>query len=369
MLHRLAKRCWKTAPEAVRLVALRLALAMRAIKRDGTTPGDGPCYVVGSLRAATGVGKGAHFYLEQCRSEGCEAIGVDVTAEMLQEAVLPSPSGPSASDRWLTLADLEDRRGPGTVVIHANPPLFQLLLARLPQTFLRNKRLVAYWAWELERLPQSYVMALPYVDAVEVPSTFTAQAVQHETTKQVTVHPHVVPMPTRQKTTFCENGILHCLYIVDLASGYERKNPRAAIAAFANAFPNGMGASLTIKVSQHLADRKAFATLCQLADATPGVRIVTGWLTPDQLEELYLQNDVYLSTHRSEGYGLTLREAMNYGLYVVATGWSGNMDFMHGTKDTALPYALVNAGQHGQWAEVDVDKTALELRRIQGLAA
>ena len=39
--------------------------------------------------------------------------------------------------------------------------------------------------------------------------------------------------------------------------------------------------------------------------------------------------DAVVSLHRSEGFGLILAEAMYLGKPVVATGWSGNMDFMN----------------------------------------
>ena len=38
--------------------------------------------------------------------------------------------------------------------------------------------------------------------------------------------------------------------------------------------------------------------------------------------------DCYVSLHRSEGLGLTMAEAMAVGKPVVATAWSGNLDFM-----------------------------------------
>ena len=39
--------------------------------------------------------------------------------------------------------------------------------------------------------------------------------------------------------------------------------------------------------------------------------------------------DAYVSLHRSEGTGLTITDAMALGKPVIATGWSGNMDFMN----------------------------------------
>lgn len=370
MIKKLLKFVWKKLPPVVATMILRLILLLFGKKRDGTTNATEPIYVVGSFQSATGLGKGARQYVEHCKNIGKDVIVVDATKEMLQQCVL---SVALDKRNWLSLKDIATKTGQGTIIIHANPPIFYLLLARLPSSFLQNKRIIAYWAWELERLPASYIMALNFVDAVEVPSSFTAQAVKCETNKEVTVHPHILQVPKQQKTSFCDNGILRCLYVFDMASGIERKNPGAAIAAFAKAFPKGEGASLTIKISQPGANNKGFSKLCHLAESTPGVRIVTGRLTAEHLEDLYLQHDVYISTHRSEGYGLTIREAMLYGLYVLATGWSGNMDFMSGPKVTALPYSLVPVPRgamptfvsNSVWADVDIDYTAKRLQELK----
>ena len=45
--------------------------------------------------------------------------------------------------------------------------------------------------------------------------------------------------------------------------------------------------------------------------------------------------DCYVSPHRSEGFGLTMLESMALGKPVIATAYSGNMDFM--TEDEQLP--------------------------------
>ena len=39
--------------------------------------------------------------------------------------------------------------------------------------------------------------------------------------------------------------------------------------------------------------------------------------------------DCYVSLHRSEGLGLTMAEAMYFGKPVIATAYSGNLDFMN----------------------------------------
>ena len=84
--------------------------------------------------------------------------------------------------------------------------------------------------------------------------------------------------------------------------------------------------------------------------------------------------DVLVSLHRAEGYGLTIAEAMALGRPVVATGWSGNVDFMAGPGCFAVPWRLVPARDpqatydlpDAVWAEADVAAAAVALRQVAG---
>ena len=51
--------------------------------------------------------------------------------------------------------------------------------------------------------------------------------------------------------------------------------------------------------------------------------------------------DAYVSLHRSEGTGLTITDAMALGKPVIATSWSGNMDFMDVSNSFPVRYELV----------------------------
>jgi len=359
------KATWKHLPTGLQQETVNLLCRLQADKRDGTAQASGPLYVLGSHRAATGLGVSARSYSAAREKDGYEVVRVDITREMFQ-----NPEFSLEEVRAITLAQARHATGPGTVSLHANPPLFHLALVAAGRRFLREKRLIAYWAWELEKLSPLYRHGLDYADAFEVPSTFVQQAVVKDTAKEVTVVPHRVAPPARCKSCYAEDGILRCLFIFDMASSYERKNPLAAIEAFTKAFPDG-GAELTLKVSQAGADPLRHREIMQAA-SRPGIRVVTEMLSDIDLEKLYLAHDVYLSLHRSEGYGLTIREAMLCGLHVVAVGWSGNMDFMHGERVHPVPYALVPVrargsmrGMEPRWAEADTDAAAQILRDLR----
>jgi len=363
------KKAWKALPPAVRELPLKtLCLLRMGRRRHVPAAPDTPTYIIGNFQAGGGISRSAQLYARQIREKDRHCICVDSTREMLQTVKSPTSDGSVRS-----LADIRGDTGSGTVIIHLNPPQFLLLLCLLGRKFFQHKHIIAYWAWELEDIPSLWKFALRFVDAVEVPSTFTQVAVARNTDKSVTVRPHVVPEPNEVKQVFAKDGKLRCLFVFDMASLCSRKNPQAAIAAFSQAF-TPEEAELTIKVSQPDAYAADWERLQALAAPHAHIRLISEWMDEASLERLFREHDVYLSMHRSEGYGLTIREAMLYGLHVVATGWSGNMDFMQGERVFAVPYTLVPVDMtdmafgnvpHARWAEPDIQATAAILRELR----
>ena len=95
-------------------------------------------------------------------------------------------------------------------------------------------------------------------------------------------------------------------------------------------------------------------------------------LTRYQLLQLYGCCDGFLSMHRAEGFGRGMAEALQLGLDVVATDWSGNTDFCKGPLAHPIPYELVpvtpGAYPHWPeqvWAEPNIKAAAEALRKIE----
>ena len=83
--------------------------------------------------------------------------------------------------------------------------------------------------------------------------------------------------------------------------------------------------------------------------------------------------DCYVSLHRSEGFGLTMAEAMAHGKPVIATGYSGNLDFMTESTSRLVPYRLVEIPTGvdpyppgAEWADPDVEVAAAAMRELSG---
>ena len=75
--------------------------------------------------------------------------------------------------------------------------------------------------------------------------------------------------------------------------------------------------------------------------------------------------------HRAEGLGLTLAEAMAYGKPVIATGYSGNLDFMNSENSILIPWQREKVGLGGEgypsestWANPDLHRCSIAMREL-----
>lgn len=354
---------WQRLPYGLRRAALfRTASALAPRFAPGAMAGP-PFTVVGAFRASSGLGASARLCLEALRATGVKATALDITAALRQPATLPSPEPPSAVEP-----------GPGTLILHVNAPLIGMALLAVGRRRAAGKRIIGYWAWELPEVPSEWTLGVGLVHEIWVPSAFTAAAIAPISRgRPVHVVPHPVALTVAPARLAREAGKhFTVLSLFDASSSLARKNPEGAIAAFYAAFGDDPGVRLVLKTQRMPEAGQAATRLRALADA-PNVTILDATFDAAGLETLYAEADVLLSLHRAEGFGLTIAEAMRRGIPVVATGWSGNADFLSSEVGVPVPWSLVSAQDDQRtyhhpnlrWAEPDVTAAAAALRRLR----
>ncbi len=232
---------------------------------------------------------------------------------------------------------------------------------------------VACWSWELGTLPAGAVEASGLADAVWTPTEFGADAVRRGWPgKPVSaVLPPLAP-PARAGQPFGHSqGRFLVFFAFDMGSCGERKNSLGLIRAFRAAFPAGERVGLLIKVSRASANRPLWAAMRAAAAADPRVTLLDVVLPRVEIDAMMAACDCYASLHRAEGLGLTMAEAMLRGKPVVATGYSGNLDFMTAETAHLVRYKLVKVGPgnppydaDAEWAEPDEAHAAELLRQV-----
>jgi glycosyltransferase involved in cell wall biosynthesis len=362
-LHRL----WQALPANARRRVLARATALVAPRPQQPPPPVHPGLVVGGeVGRASGLGEAARLMLA-----GLAELGV---------AGWPLRAGlriPGETDD----VPVDDRGAPPDGVplaLHVNAPHMAVALLRLPRGLLRGRRVIGCWAWELPVAPADWAIGARFVHEVWVPSRFTAAAVEPLLPGRVRVVPYCVacrpPAPAaldRQAFGLPEGAVV-VLCSFSLASSFERKNPLAAIAAFREAFGDRPDRILVMKIGQATHFAPDLQRLREAASDLGNVRFETRTLPLADNHALTACADIVLSLHRSEGFGLVPAEGMLLGRAVVATNWSGNVDFMDAETAALVPYRLIPAvdprgifqAPGAVWAEADVGAAAAQLRRL-----
>jgi glycosyltransferase involved in cell wall biosynthesis len=257
---------------------------------------------------------------------------------------------------------------PDVAIVHLNPDSWHLLDDDQLAIIRSAKQRIGYWVWETDTLPPAWQHNLHSVDRIWAPSRYCADVIATEAAVPVDVVGHAIRVPSHIATD--RDAVLRrfgidpvqrvILYIFDGASYLIRKNPEALIRAFAASGLVQRGWTLVLK-TKHLYDRpEAGKALAALVAATPGARILELSLHADEVTSLIAAADIYASPHCSEGFGLTVAEAMAVGKPVVATDFSGTRDFLDATCGypvLAHPWTLEEDHGHylagHSWAKID----------------
>jgi glycosyltransferase involved in cell wall biosynthesis len=232
---------------------------------------------------------------------------------------------------------------------------------------------IAHWAWELDTLPQSYADRATLADEFWASSEFCATAIRKVVRgRPVVAMPPGVATPKPADLPRSHFGLPDDRFVVlfafDMGSGMERKNPLGLIRAFRLAFARSDPADLVIKLSRGESQPANYTRLMAAADRA-GVTVIDRVMSRGESFALMAACDCYASLHRSEGFGLTVAEAMLLGKPVVATDYSSTAEFLVPAVGLTVRHWMVPVGP-GQdpypagawWAEPDELHAADRLR-------
>ena len=238
-------------------------------------------------------------------------------------------------------------------------------------------RVIGAWAWELEFLPRWWRHAFGFYDEIWAASRFAFDAFATERLRPVRLmRPPVCPPAGMVRFERARLGIpadaTLFLASFDYRSFVARKNPDAVIAAFRAAFPAGdEPVFLLLKTQSAVADQRATHRLVRAARADPRIRLWDQVLAAEELAGLLEATDVYVSLHRSEGFGRGPAEALGAGAAVIATDYGGTTDFLNPGNARLVPARRVRVagaeyvGVDGQsWAEPGVAEAAAAMAAL-----
>lgn len=240
--------------------------------------------------------------------------------------------------------------------------------------YFADKYNIGRWSWELSNFPEEWIPYFRFYNEIWTISKFCAESIAKVSPIPVINIPHVIDLDTskieRKKYKFgLDERNYVFLFIFDFFSVFERKNPLAIIKTFRQAFDNNEDVVLVLKCINSDRHPSEFEIL-QNYSSEHNIKIIDGHLSKDDINSLIASCDCYISLHRAEGFGLTMAEAMYLERPVIATGYSGNMDFMDINNSFLVRYKLIELEKDfgpykkgNVWADPDISH-AVELMRF-----
>lgn len=295
-------------------------------------------------------------------------------ADAAGAAKLPTLRFSSPHDGSAALA-ADPRESFRATVAHAQPGNLPLLAMRSPWLFRRDTFVACVAYWETPDIKRLHSAGGPWLDEIWTLSGYSRTALQRITSKPVRILPYPVVAPAAVSGRWREYMGLRDEFVLsfqfDMASTVQRKNPGAVVAAFVRAFPVPQeGVRLVIKTMNGDWFPRDLAELRRMCASRDDIVLAEGFWPSDVNDAYYADIDCFVSLHRAEGLGIGMARAMAAGTPVVATGFSGNLEFMDDDSALLVPYRLVPVGPNpvyssrSMWAEPDVDAAADAIRSV-----
>ncbi len=247
--------------------------------------------------------------------------------------------------------------------------------------------------WELPHWPASCLHTYGAVDELWGISKYSAQAFSNSTlpVRAMTLPVQIGDISTEGRREF---GLPEKPYLFvfsfDINSSIARKNPDGVIRAFQRAFPkeapDEVGLVMKVNLSgartdrlrilerlhHYLSKHRSWNGVKRQVAGDPRIHIIDESMRRPRVMALYNACDCFVSLHRAEGFGRGIAEGILLGKQVIATGFSGNLDFCREPRVALVDYRLrpLEPGEYfwgdGQmWAEPDLDHAAKLMREIR----
>ncbi len=258
---------------------------------------------------------------------------------------------------------------------------FQLFLAAatFDASLFASSYNIGFFPWELPEWPPDLKPALDMCDEIWCSSEFIRDSIAPFIPESKPIH--VMPMAVeieepaianRKGFGLAEDEVVYT-FVFDFTSGTERKNIWGCIEAFQRSFPLGGSEKvrLVIKSLNHKPEMPEYQRLVELIANDPRIQHLTGVFTRSELLSLLQSSDVFLSLHRAEGFGRGLAESLLLGKHVVATNYSGNLNFSKPENTYLVDYRLIPVeaseyvfSNNQVWADPVLASAVQQIRKV-----
>jgi glycosyltransferase involved in cell wall biosynthesis len=275
---------------------------------------------------------------------------------------------------------------PATInILHLNPEAIPTALAYLPDVF-SDAYNIGFCYWELDFPADCQLLGLKLLDEVWAASTFITDNLRPYCkdilnmgmTCDFTSYRSKTDDRTRLEKFAISDEDFVFLTVSDALSRVQRKNPVGAIKAFTTAFPDDATVRLIVKTHNRrlvtATDQQIiWDSIEEVAASDSRIIFVDETLSRENHLALVRACDCVVSLHRAEGFGLDLIYAATHDISVLATAYSGNMEFCNNASTWLVghtekyvgqyEYAFVKPGH--KWVEPNLWEAVEAMRTIR----
>ena len=249
---------------------------------------------------------------------------------------------------------------------------------------MRGRVQVAHSMFETDRLPLGWAERFRAMDEIFIPASYFAEVLDRagvtEPKRRIVARgldtdlyrPGAEPMAIPQTRGF------NFLSVFDW---HHRKGPDLLLRAYLSEFRADEDVALILKVYQinnsslDLEAEIADFIECEMGltlEGTPPIVLLNGFLPYSEMPRLYASADVFVLPTRGEGWGPFL-EPMACGLPVIATRWSGMLDYLDDSNsfpidldgvEAVSPQNDVEIFAGHRWAAPSVDHLRRQMRAV-----
>ena len=263
--------------------------------------------------------------------------------------------------------------------------LFQHVPAHDFNLALHGRSRVGRTMFETDAIPDGWSFYCEAMDEVWVPSTFNAEAfaaagvsrarlrVLPSGVNTTQFRPGLAPLPIPSRRGFNFLSVFEWTH---------RKGPDVLLRAYLQEFRPDEDVALILKTyARPDTTANLLPRIAHFVEREVGLRIEDApailvydpsFLSTADIPRLYASADAFVLPSRGEGYGRPYMEALSCACPVIATRWSGQMDFLHDGNSDLVDCTLASVPWNSdvelfaghRWAEPSVEHLRAQMRRV-----
>jgi len=301
--------------------------------------------------------------------------GLSVSANLLIEALNKSKPKVKYSIFYVH-ENIRDIKFSQINIFVGNPDLVSFFIKKNLFAFLTGMN-IGYFFWELEKIPLKWKIISFLMNQIWAQTKFIYKIFSkyNKNTYRMPLYFPKIKNNSKNSILISEKikkqiqGKMVFLNIFDFSSYFQRKNPISTIMIFKKI--NYENKFLILKSHNGNLYKKEKKIIKNHIKNHKNIIFIDEYINHNEIYKLIDFSNFFISTHKSEGLGLNLLQAMIQGKIVIATNYSGNTDFMNYKNSIMLDFYKIKVNKNEYpysrnqyWANVNIEQATKKINKL-----